>query len=192
MTETPVYTVIKQQGGLELRQYAHMILAEVEVEAGSYKAAAERGFSMLAGYIFGNNISRQKLAMTTPVQTERSEKIAMTAPVTVSGAGSYKVAFIMPSAYSLQNLPQPADSRVSLREVPARQVAAARFAGYFQPERIRQAKERVNAWLEEQGLQKEGDFVVAAYNPPWVPGFLGRNEVLVNVKDGASTQVNRA
>ena len=34
----------------------------------------------------------------------------------------------------------------------------------------------------EEGMETEGDFIVAGYNPPWVPGFLARNEVLIQVK----------
>lgn len=45
----------------------------------------------IAGFIFGGNIKQDKIAMTSPVQTEangqqqngeQSEKIAMTSPVT--------------------------------------------------------------------------------------------------------------
>ncbi len=67
------------------------------VDDKNYKSAIEKGFGVLAGYIFGNNISRQKIAMTTPVQASQSEKIAMTTPMTVSGASNFSVAFIMPA-----------------------------------------------------------------------------------------------
>ena len=42
----------------------------------------------------------------------------------------------------------------------------------------------LSLWLEEQGLKTEGDFIVAGYNPPWIPGFLARNEVLIMIKPG--------
>lgn len=185
MTEQPKYTVIKKQNDFELRRYAGYIKAEVEVGGEDYKSAAERGFNILAGYIFGNNVARQKIAMTAPVAASRSEKIAMTVPVTISRADTYHVAFIMPSAYTLETLPAPKDERVRFIPLPARQVAAVRFSGYFNPEKIERNKERLGLWVEELGLETEGDFIVAGYNPPWVPGFLARNEVMIDVKTQA-------
>ncbi len=61
-------------------------------------------------------------------------------------------------------------------------MAAIRFSGYFQQERIHQNKQHLSQWLEQQGIETEGDFIIAGYNPPWVPGFLARNEVLVKIK----------
>ncbi|MBI5294669.1 MAG: heme-binding protein [Chloroflexi bacterium] len=182
MTESPKYSVSRKQNEIELRQYPGYIQAEVTVEDKNYKSAIEKGFNLLAGYIFGNNISRQKIEMTTPVQASRSEKIAMTTPVTVSGESSFTVAFIMPAEYTLETLPQPKDSRVHFTCLPARTMAAIRFSGYFQKETIEKNKQCLRHWLEEQGLETEGDFIVAGYNPPWVPGFLARNEVLIQLK----------
>ncbi len=66
MTETPKYSVIKKQGGVELRQYSGYIRAEVAVVEKDYRSAINKGFNVLAGYIFGNNISKQKIEMTYP------------------------------------------------------------------------------------------------------------------------------
>jgi effector-binding domain-containing protein len=181
MAESPKYTVIKKQDGIEIRQYAGYIQAEVAVADKGYRSAINKGFNVLAGYIFGKNISRQKIEMTTPVQATRSEKIAMTTPVTVTGEDSFTVAFIMPSEYTLETLPQPTDDRIQIKPIPAHQMAAIRFSGYFNHGRIQKSKERLSHWLAEQGLETEGDFIVAGYNPPWVPGFLARNEVLIRI-----------
>lgn len=182
MAATPKYSVSKKQNEIEIRQYSGYIQAEVTIEDTNYKSAIERGFSLLAGYIFGNNISRQKIEMTTPVQASQSEKIAMTTPVTVTGESSFTVAFIMPAEYTLETLPQPKDIRVHFMPIPARSMAAIRFSGYFQKDTIQKNKQRLSHWLEAQGLETEGDFIVAGYNPPWVPGFLARNEVLIQIK----------
>ena len=120
--------------------------------------------------------------MTSPVQASQSEKIAMTTPVTVTGESSFTVAFIMPSSYTLGTLPQPKDGRVHFRLVPSRTLAAIRFSGYFQQDTIDKNKQSLNRWLQEQGFETEGDHIVAGYTPPWVPGFLARNEILVSIK----------
>jgi hypothetical protein len=182
MAETPKYTVLKKENELEIREYPGYIQAEVTVAENSYRSALESGFSILAAYIFGNNTLKQNIEMTTPVQATQSERIAMTTPVTVSGESRYTVAFIMPSAYTLETLPQPKDDRVHLTRLPARSLAAIRFSGYFQQDTILKNKQRLRQWLDEQGLETEGDFIVAGYNPPWVPGFLARSEVLIQIK----------
>ena len=182
MTETPKYSVIQKQNEIEIRHYPAYIQAEVAVDEKHYKSAIEKGFDVLAGYIFGKNVSKQKIEMTTPVQASQSEKIAMTTPVTVTGKSSFKVAFIMPSAYTLETLPQPKDSRVHFRLIPARSLAAIRFSGFFRQDTIQKNKESLSQWLQEQGIETEGEFIVAGYNPPWVPGFLARNEVMIQIK----------
>lgn len=182
MTETPKYSVTRKENDIEIRQYPGMIQAEVRIEGRNYKSAAEKGFSLLAGYIFGNNIARQSIEMTTPVQASRPEKIAMTTPVTITGTAEFTVAFIMPAEYTLETLPQPKDSRVHFTQLPARSMATIRFSGYFHQETIQKNQQRLGQWIETQGLETVGDYVVAGYNPPWVPGFLARNEVLIEVK----------
>ena len=183
MTETPKYSVIKKHNEIEIRRYPAYIQAEVVIDEKQYQSAIEKGFNVLAGYIFGNNVSKkQKIELTSPVQASQSEKIAMTTPVTVTGESSFTVAFIMPSAYTLETLPQPKDNRIHFRLIPARSLAAIRFSGFFRQDTIRKNKQRLSQWLQEQGIETEGDFIVAGYNPPWVPGFLARNEVLIPIK----------
>jgi hypothetical protein len=182
MTETPKYSVSRKHDQIEVRQYPGYIQAEVTVDDTNYRSAIEKGFNLLAGYIFGNNISRKKIEMTTPVQASQSEKIAMTTPVTVTGASNFTVAFIMPAEYTLETLPEPKDSRVHFKQLPAHSMAVIRFSGYFQQETIQKNKQRLSHWLEEQELETEGDFIVAGYNPPWVPGFLARNEIMIRIK----------
>ena len=79
--------------------------------------AGNRGFRLLAGYIFGQNRGERKIAMTAPV-TQAPAKITMTAPVTQTPAdGRYVVQFTMPSEYTLETLPEPLDPQEKLREV---------------------------------------------------------------------------
>jgi len=106
----------------------------------------------------------------------------MTTPVIVTGTDRFTVAFIMPSKYTLETLPLPKDGNIHLTSVPSHQMAAIRFSGYFQKYLIEKNKERLSQWLKEEGLETEGDFIVAGYNPPWVPGFIARNEILIKIK----------
>lgn len=181
MTDTPAYEVLQKQGNIEIRQYVGYIQAEVIVNGKGYRSAIESGFNVLAGYIFGNNIARQKIDMTKPVTAARSERIAMTTPVTVRGEDNYTVAFVMPSAYTMDTLPIPRDENIHFTAIPSRKVAAIRFSGYFNSATIQRNKALLKDWLEKAGLETDGDFTVAGYNPPWVPGFLARNEVIASL-----------
>lgn len=183
MTETLKYEVIDRQADIEIRRYAAYIKAEVTVDGKNYRNAAERGFSALADFIFGNNTSRENISMTSPVQARSAEKIAMTSPVTVTGSGQYIVAFIMPAAYTMDTLPVPNNQRVRLTQIPEHTAAVIRFNGYFNQGKIDKNKEKLNLWLAEQEQEAEGDFIVSGYNPPWVPGFLARNEVMITIKE---------
>lgn len=181
MTETLKYSVLRKHNKIELRRYQSYIQAEVKISEKDYRSAAWEGFNILAGYIFGNNISKQKIDTTASVQITQSEKIAMTSPVTVRDGGQYTVAFMMPSQYRLDMLPTPTDNRIHFTVVPEQDMAVIRFNGFFQTKSINQHKDRLVDWVQKEGLEMEGDFIVAGYDPPWVPWFIARNEVLVKV-----------
>ena len=182
MTETPNYQVIRKENNIELRQYPEYVKAEVEIEESSYREAIFKGFRILADYIFGNNLGNKSIDMTSPVQVTGGEKIAMTKPVTISGEGKYSVAFIMPSEYSLETLPQPKNPTISFSKVDSKTMAAIDFSGFYRDGQVEKAKKQLKQWLDNKKIQTEGAFIAAGYNPPWVPWFLARNEVMVPVR----------
>jgi len=91
-TEEPKFELISKHDHIELRRYPAFVVAETYVE-GDMDAASGKGFRTIADYIFGNNVAvgsapdkaSEKIAMTAPVTMEPvttvSQKIAMTAPV---------------------------------------------------------------------------------------------------------------
>lgn len=177
--EEAKYTVVERQGDIEIRDYAPCVLAEVVVAAG-LEEAGDQAFSKLFRYISGDNQARGKIAMTAPVAQEAREKIAMTAPVgqerTPTG---YAVSFMMPAGYTLETLPVPADPAVNLRQVPARRMAAIRYSGGWSEAGFRKHKQELEGWMRAKGLEAAGEVVWARYNPPFMPWFLRRNEVLI-------------
>ncbi len=184
--EQPPYRVIEQQGDIELRDYPSMIVAETEV-AGSRQAAINAGFRTIADYIFGNNTSAQKVAMTAPVLQQAGEKIAMTAPVTQQGAGdSWRVRFIMPASYTLASLPRPKNPAVVLRELPGQRYAVIRFSGLAGEDSLRRRTESLRAFLASRQIGAVGQPSYAFYNPPWTLPFMRRNEVLIAVGSSAA------
>lgn len=119
----PSYTVIQSQGNIEVREYAPMIVAEVEV-SGPRKEAINQGFRLLASYIFGENSPNEKIAMTAPVMQEKGEEIAMTAPVMQQGSSDHwKVRFVMPENYTMESLPKPKSDKIEIIPIPSKRVA---------------------------------------------------------------------
>ena len=87
----------------------------------------------------------------------------------------------MPSKYTLENLPEPANKTISFRKVGKHRVAALRFSGNLNIKSAMRKANELKTWLVENKYSKKGDFVFAQYNPPWIPGIFRRNEVLIEV-----------
>ena len=181
--EEPKYAIAKKDDNIQVRLYEPIVVAETIVDTSDFDAASNEGFQRLAGYIFGGNKVRQKIAMTSPVTTEQSQKIAMTAPVQTERQGSaMRVRFTMPSSFTLETLPVPEDSRVTLRQIPARKFVAIRFSGRWTENNFKEHTEKLMTWIQKEGLKVTGAPIVARYNPPFVPSFFRRNEVLIPVE----------
>jgi hypothetical protein len=183
--ESPEYEVLRHDGAFELRRYAGYLAARVRVSAGDYGRAMNAGFNPLADYIFGNNHASDRISMTAPVTAGRAccQKIAMTAPVTAQQEeAEYMVSFTMPSGYSMDSLPQPNNTAVSIEPVDAHLAAVARFAGYFSANKAARAQAELESWIGAQGLKAVGEPTLAQYDPPWKPGFARRNEIMIEVE----------
>lgn len=163
--EKPDYEVILKEGDFEIRQYKPMIIAlskEENLRGGS-------GFNKLFGYISGKNKAQEKISMTAPVWNDLDKE-------------NMTIAFVMPKNYDLENLPEPQDSGVVLVEKPSRRMAALRFSGNARPSTINEKTEQLLKWMNDKNLTGLGMVELARYNPPFIPGFLKRNEVLMEIE----------
>ena len=159
------YVIEQSDGVFEVRAYAAQVVAETRVE-GPLEEAGNRGFRPLFRYISGANRSKTKIPMTAPVGQEQSagEKIAMTAPVGLEPAppapgtaaaaprsdGEWVVTFMMPSTYTLETLPEPADDSVRLRAIAAHRAAAVRYSGMWSQRGYDEHLARLRAWMTER------------------------------------------
>ncbi len=189
MVESPTYTVEERDHNFEIRVYEPYILAQVDLES-DFDDALRTGFQILAHYIFGGNRKKATISMTAPVSEEipmmapvTSEKIAMTAPVTEEQAGErvYRISFAMPSKFTLETLPEPLDKRITFKAVPSRRTAALRFAGRVHERLALKKTAELKEWLSKRGVVPQSNFVIALYNPPFIPGVFRRNEIIVDV-----------
>ena len=205
--ESPHYEVEKELDGCEIRAYSAYVLAQVDVES-DFDGALRNGFEILAHYIFGGNRTRQSIPMTAPVSEEQvssseeipmlapvtsekismtapvtSEKISMTAPVTEEQAGEhvFRVSFAMPSKFTLETLPEPQDKRITFKVIESRRTAAIRFSGRVHEKLANEKTGELRTCLSKNGLTPKSNFVVALYNPPFIPGIFRRNEIIVDI-----------
>jgi len=180
--EEAKYNVLREEDEFELREYESHILAETTVDGG-FEDVGSEAFGRLFKYISGNNKQQQKVAMTSPVgQTPSGQKIAMTSPVGQQKLdGKWIVSFMMPASFTLETTPEPKDPKVSIREVPARLMAAIRYSGFWSEESYRRNLAKLQDWIANNHLTPLGEPIWARYNPPFTPWFLRRNEILVPV-----------
>ena len=168
MAEEAEFTLVESHGAFEIRDYPSLIVAEVEVE-GTRRGASNSGFQPLANYIFGDNRPREQIAMTAPVTRSPA------------GDGRWTVAFVMPSAWTMETLPVPNDESVTLRETQARRMAVMRFSGLMGERRVAGKLAELEAFMAEQGLQALSAPSYAAYDPPWTPAPMRRNEIWIEI-----------
>lgn len=183
--EEAEYTVVREDGEFEIRQYAPAIVAETVVN-GDFEEAGSAAFRKLFKYIDGNNRSGGEIAMTAPVsQEQRGEKIAMTSPVSQEAdADGWAVAFMMPASFTMETIPQPNDSSVVIRQVSAYRAAAIRYSGTWSEKNYQEHLSKLKGWLQDSGLEPAGQPVWARYNAPFTPWFMRRNEILVPLSEG--------
>jgi hypothetical protein len=180
--EEPTYKLESKNNDYEIRHYNSLLVAETLVQA-DFDEAGNRAFRILADYIFGNNKSKTKMAMTAPVtQQPPSEKMAMTAPVNlVKSDSGYTVQFTMPSGYTLQTLPEPNDKRVVLREISSKRMAVYSYSGSWSQSRYEKKLHEFKEALKRDSISTVGEPIFARYNSPFQLWFLRRNEIWLEV-----------
>jgi len=169
MAKTPLqpYQKIGSKGDLEFRYYPASVMATVYNPDTTYRGSSSQNFRVLARYIFGGN--------------EKSQKIAMTAPVHMNaGKDGTSMSFVMPDGYDLNNLPAPSTSSIKIHKSEEEYVAVIRFGGYASDKKIAEKQKELYDLLSREGIETLNNFRFLGYNAPW--DFLfRRNEVIVGI-----------
>jgi len=181
--EEAKFVVIERAGDCELRQYEPAIVAETIV-TGDFSDAGNQAFNRLFRYISGNNRTRPTRTTTGPVGAAApSAKIAMTAPVGQERVtNGWSVTFMMPATFKLEMLPEPADPTVRLRQVPGRLMAGITYSGRWTRKLYDEHAQPLREWIARRNLKIVGEEVWARYDPPFMPSFFRRNEILIPVE----------
>jgi len=180
--ESPSYEVIVKDQKKEIRLYKPYLVAKTQT-TGAYKQAQTEAFQILAGYIFGDNNKKEKMAMTSPV-TQGSEKINMTSPVIQEQEnGRWRMQFMMPSTYTLEDLPTPNNPNISFEMIPSHYVASIAYSWNTSVKKNKKKYTELLKWLDTQSkFSALPSPKFAGYNPPWTIPFLKRNELWVTLE----------
>lgn len=165
--ETYAFKIIDTYETVEIRQYEASLFTSVEIPSNNYRKTSSKGFSILAGYIFGGN--------------DKKEKIAMTSPVAMSLKDATTMMFLVPKKYTRDNLPVPNDSSIEFKDMPEKKVAAISFSGWANDSKIASFKKKLIDVLESKGIQYTDNFYFLGYNAP-MEVFNRKNEIIVELE----------
>ena len=163
MTEQQKYKLVKKLENLEIRKYQKCTMATVEINA-DYEAAGSIGFRPLVTYISQNNI-----AMTAPVLQQKTK------------SDTWLVSFVMPEGMQLSDLPISSNLNIKLHEVQEYVAAVLTFKGVTSKQKIREKESELKELVNKYKLNSFGEILVARFDPPWKPGFLRHNEVIIHL-----------
>ena len=164
--ETYPYKVTKTYDSFEIRDYEPTLFTSVKLSTKNYKESSSKGFSILAGYIFGDN--------------DRNEKIAMTSPVAMTLEDPITMLFMVPKKFEKEKLPQPNQPQIVFKKEPAKTVAAISFNGWADDDKIEHYKKKLKFALEKEEIPYTNRIYFLGYNAPYEV-FNRKNEVIVEL-----------
>lgn len=166
--ESAEYSVLESDGNFELRSYPELMLATTSM--GTRIQGDDGSFGRLFQYISGGNDAKQKVAMTTPVFMEPD-----------SADANGQMSFVVPKKLAESKIPEPTHGQVQITKRPAGKFAVVRFNGRLNSKSRDQQLSNLQSWVEAKGYETTGEAEFAGYDPPWTPGPLRRNEILIRI-----------
>jgi hypothetical protein len=172
--ESAEYTVIDSDGKFEIREYPELLLVATTTKLDAQ--GRDGSFMKLFRYISGANEAEQKISMTTPVFMEND-----------AAATQVQMGFVMPKEVATNGAPEPTGEGVDIRKRAGGRFAVVRFSGQLSTKLAKEHEAKLRDWMKTKGAVAEdaaagGAVETAAYDPPFMPGPLRRNEVLIRLK----------
>ena len=174
--ESLAFEVLETHDDIEIRQYAPHLLATVRIE-GKFDEAGSQAFRPLFNYISGDNRSDEKIAMTAPVLQQPDED-----------QGTWLISFVMPSSFDKDSLPVPSSEVVRVSEQPTLRMAALEYRGGWSQARYSEHELQLRSALGAMSLTACGDPRWARHDPPFMPWFMRKNEILVPLCEPAAAR----
>jgi hypothetical protein len=167
--ESAEYTVLESDGPFEIREYPDLMMATTNMQ---FELQGDDGsFMRLFRYISGANDREQKVAMTIPVFMESKAR-----------DDQDQMGFVIPKKVSEERVPEPSNNNVQIRSRIGGRFAVVRFSGQTNSDSYAKFEKELRRKMNENELNGDADAEYASYDPPWTPGPLRRNEILIRIK----------
>lgn len=161
--QTFPYTVLSSDPPFEVRRMKDYFVVKANVE----ESRGYVGFDACFRYISGENEASQRFSMTTPV-LNRMEGVKMK-----------DTAFVL---LNQESFPQP-QGNATIEKVSSSLMVIIKFGGSVSDQLLAKKQEELKTYIQSEGYTiKDGPWL-ARYNPPFIPGFLKRNELMMEVFD---------
>ena len=159
--ESSEYTSKKHPSGFEIRKYGAMTVVSTKKSKSKKDDEKDSRFMRLFRYIDKSNNKEKKIAMTTPVFMGMK-------------GNEEEMSFGLPREIAEQGAPLPSSDSLYIARIKS---------GRSWKENI--AAKALQAKIHRAGLNadKNSKPIFAYYDPPWIPGFLRRNEVLIRINN---------
>lgn len=177
--ESAEYKVVESDGHFEVREYPDLMLVATTTKIDAQ--GRDGSFMKLFRYISGANESEQKISMTTPVFMQ-NDKVD----------SEVQMGFVMPQEVAVEGVPTPTGADVNIRKRAGGRFAVLRFSGRLNAKLAKESETKLRSWMETKGLEADdsptdsealsSSVESASYDPPFTPGPLRRNEVLIRLK----------
>lgn len=158
------YKVLASKDGFQIRQYPELTVASTALNSDSYANNSSTGFRKIASYIFGGNSSKERIAMTSPVQMDMGSQPTMS--------------FFMPENTEPSELPIPDRNDVIIEVQASKIVAVIEFSGWASDEVLDKQFKLLKSKLEKESIAFENRYSFLGYNPPYKL-FKRKNEVII-------------
>jgi len=166
----PEYNILSSMGNIEIRQYGSYVVAKTSLDINQNEE--NNMFRTLASYIFGNNEKEESIAMTAPVTTYTDEQ-------------SQHMIFYMLDAENANELPNPNGQSIEFEEFYLGKCVVISFSWFTTQGRIDYYTNQLKKYISDNQLKVKPTYMLNRYDPPWKLPFLRRNEILVQIDEGA-------
>ena len=99
-----------------------------------------------------------------------------------------QMGFVMPKEVAAEGVPMPTGADVNIRKRAGGRFAVYRFSGRMDGKLAKESEAKLREWMKTKGLTAANDsdgtsnVETAGYDPPFTPGPLRRNEILIRLK----------
>jgi hypothetical protein len=172
--ESAEYKVVESDGKFEVREYPDLMLVATTTKLDAQ--GRDGSFMKLFRYISGANESEKKISMTTPVFMENDKEDS-----------AVRMGFVMPKDIAVEGVPAPTGEGVDVRKRAGGRFAVLRFSGQLTTKSAKESEAKLRTWMATKGFVADDSVEssgveTAGYDPPFTPGPLRRNEVLIRLK----------